>query len=234
MMLLRHGASEWNEEDRFTGWTDVPLSDAGRRRAQTLGDALRAGWPAPSVVYASELSRAAETVAIVTGAAGWKATEVRPAWQFNERDYGELEGWRRSDVRRVLGDRQYEAVHRGWSTAPPRDLPVNEDAIKARQRYPRKSPRELGPDAGTGESLAQVSDRVVQHWLAAVRPELASGRNVLVVGHSNSLRVLVRLLRSVPESALASIEVGVCQPIVLTPNLSAVWPGSPSPAGHCG
>jgi 2,3-bisphosphoglycerate-dependent phosphoglycerate mutase len=223
LMLLRHGASEWNEEDRFTGWTDVPLSDAGRRQAKDLGGTLRSSWRAPSVVFASELSRVTESVAILLDAAGWPDAGIRPAWPLNERDYGELEGWRRPDVRRVLGAREYDAVHRGWADAPPRDLPANEDAIRARQRYPRrKSPPELGPDAGAGESLAQVSDRVIRYWLAAIRPQLAAGQNVLVVGHSNSLRVLIRLLRSVPESALATIEVPVGQPILLTPDRSEI------------
>ena len=196
-MLLRHGASEWNEEDRFTGWTDVPLSDAGRRQAKDLGSALGGGGPAPSVVHASELSRAAETAEILIDAAGWRGAELRTAWPLNERDYGELEGWRRSDVRRALGERAYRAMHRGWPVAPPVGGP------------------------GAGESLAQVSDRVVQYWLTVVQPELRSGQNVLIVAHSNSLRVLVKLLRSVPASELASIEINVCQPIVVHPGQPA-------------
>jgi 2,3-bisphosphoglycerate-dependent phosphoglycerate mutase len=223
-MLLRHGASEWNEEDRFTGWTDVPLSDTGRRRAKDLGRVLGDGGPPPSVVHASELSRAAETAEILADAAGWRGTELRTAWPLNERDYGELEGWRRSDVRRALGERAYRAMHRGWTVAPPVGLAANEDAIGARHRYPRigypaGSSRVAGP--GAGESLAQVSDRVVQYWLNVVRPELGSGQNVLIVAHSNSLRVLVKLLRSVPASELASIEINVCQPIVVQPGQSA-------------
>jgi 2,3-bisphosphoglycerate-dependent phosphoglycerate mutase len=223
LMLLRHGASEWNEEDRFTGWTDVPLSESGRHETKTLGLALRSQWRPPSLIYVSELSRVTETVALLSEAAGWHDADIRPAWQLNERDYGELEGWRRPDVRQILGPREYDAVHRGWADAPPRALPPNEDAARARQRYPRrKSPPELGPDAGAGESLAQVSDRVIRYWLATIRPQLASGHDVLVVGHSNSLRVLVRLLRSIPESDLATIDVAVCQPILLTPDLSLV------------
>jgi 2,3-bisphosphoglycerate-dependent phosphoglycerate mutase len=224
-MLLRHGASEWNEEDRFTGWTDVPLSDTGRRQAKDLGGVLGDGWPPPSVVHASELSRAAETAGILADAAGWREAEMRCAGPLNERDYGELEGWRRSDVRRVLGEREYRAMHRGWTVAPPMGLAVNQDAIRARRRYPRISyPGGFSPVAGTsaGESLAQVCDRVVQYWLTVVKPELVSGRNVLIVAHSNSLRVLVKLLRSVPESELASIEINVGQPIVVNPGLSAV------------
>ena len=110
----------------------------------------------------------------------------------------------------------------GWSAAPPRGLPASEDVARARHRYPRKCPRELGLCAGAGESLAEVSDRVVRYWLTTVRPQLAAGHNVLVAGHSNSLRVLIRQLRWVPESALATIEVAVCQPIMLTPSLSAL------------
>jgi 2,3-bisphosphoglycerate-dependent phosphoglycerate mutase len=208
-MLLRHGASEWNEEDRFTGWTDVPLSGTGRRQARELGGALGGGWPPPSAVHASGLSRAAETAGTLAGAAGWHGAEVRCAWQLNERDYGELEGWRRPDVRRALGESEYRAMHRGWTVAPPVGLAANEDALRARRRFSRVG-------AGAGESLAQVSDRVVQYWLTVVRPELVSGQNVLVVAHSNSLRVLVRLLLGVPESELASIEIRVCQPIVLS------------------
>jgi 2,3-bisphosphoglycerate-dependent phosphoglycerate mutase len=214
LMLLRHGASEWNEEDRFTGWTDVPLSDTGRRRAKDLGAVLGDGWPPPSVVHVSELSRAAETAGILADTAGWHEAEVRCAWQLNERDYGELEGWRRPDVRRALGDKEYRAMHRGWTVAPPTGLAANEDALRARQSYPR-----ISRPGGSGESLAQVSDRVVQYWLTVVRPELVSGQNVLVVAHSNSLRVLVKLLRSVPEAELASIEIKVCQPIVLDADL---------------
>jgi 2,3-bisphosphoglycerate-dependent phosphoglycerate mutase len=218
LMLLRHGASEWNEEDRFTGWTDVPLSDTGRRQAKDLGGALGDGWPPPSAVHTSGLSRAAETAGTLADAAGWHGTEVRCAWQLNERDYGELEGWRRPDVRRALGEREYRAMHRGWTVAPPVGLPANGDALRARRRFSRAGAG-AGVSAGAGESLAQVSDRVVQYWLTVVRPELVSGQNVLVVAHSNSLRVLVRLLRGVPESELASIEIRVCQPIVLDEGL---------------
>jgi 2,3-bisphosphoglycerate-dependent phosphoglycerate mutase len=223
-MLLRHGASEWNEEDRFTGWTDVPLSDTGRRQAKDLGGVLGDGWPPPSVVHASELSRAVETAGILADAAGWREAELRCAGPLNERDYGELEGWRRSDVRRALGEREYRAMHRGWTTAPPMGLAANEDTIQARRRYPRISyPGGLRPVAGAsaGESLAQVGDRVVQYWLTVVEPQLVSGQNVLIVAHSNSLRVLVKLLRSVPESELASIEIKVGQPLVVNPGLSA-------------
>jgi 2,3-bisphosphoglycerate-dependent phosphoglycerate mutase len=231
-MLLRHGASEWNEEDRFTGWTDVPLSDTGRRQAKDLGSVLGDGRPPPSVVHASELSRAAETAEILADAAGWREAQMRSAWWLNERDYGELEGWRRSDVRRALGEREYRAMHRGWTVAPPVGLAANEDAIGARRRYPRISdPAGSGrvatakatanPGVTAGESLAQVSDRVVQYWLTVVQPELVSGQDVLIVAHSNSLRVLVKLLRSVPASELAGIEINVCQPIVVNPGLSA-------------
>lgn len=219
-MLLRHGASEWNEENRFTGWTDVPLSEAGRREAKNLGGLLRANWCAPSVVHTSELSRATETAGILVDAAGWQEAEVQHAWQLNERDYGELEGWRRSDVKRVLGDSEYRAMHRGWTVAPPRGLAANADVLRARRTYPRSSrPGESGRGDDAGESLAQVSDRVAQHWRNVMRPELVSGQNVLIVAHSNSLRVLVRLLRSVPQSKLASIEIEVCRPIVLTADL---------------
>ena len=217
LMLLRHGASEWNETDRFTGWTDVPLSDAGRRQANNLGSLLRADWRCPSIVHTSELSRATETVGILMDAAGSQEAKVQHAWQLNERDYGELEGWQRSDVRRVLGDNEYRSMHRGWTVPPPKGLAPNDDVLRARRRYPRnRYPGESGRGADAGESLAQVSDRVLQYWQTTMRPELASGQNVLVVAHSNSLRVLVRLLCSVPESELASIEIGVCQPIVLT------------------
>ena len=224
LMLLRHGASEWNEEDRFTGWTDVPLSDTGRRRAKDLGSVLGDGGPPPSVVHASELSRAAETAEILADAAGWREAELRTAWPLNERDYGKLEGWRRSDVRRALGERAYRAMHRGWTVAPPVGLAANEDALRARRRYPRighpgGSGRPDTAKAGVtaGESLAQVSDRVVQYWRTVVKPKTGSGQNVLIVAHSNSLRVLVKLLRSVPASELASIEINVCQPIVVHP-----------------
>jgi 2,3-bisphosphoglycerate-dependent phosphoglycerate mutase len=224
-MLLRHGASEWNEEDRFTGWTDVPLSEAGRRRARDLGAALREGWPPPPVMHVSELSRAAETASILADAAGWLETEVRCAWPLNERDYGEVEGWRRPDVRRVLGDKAYRAMHRGWTVAPPRGLSDNEDANRARRRYPRiNPPGEPSQVAGTsaGESLAQVSDRVVRYWLTVIAPELAAGRDAMVVAHSNSLRVLVKQLRSVPDSELAGIKIKVCQLIALNVDLSAL------------
>jgi 2,3-bisphosphoglycerate-dependent phosphoglycerate mutase len=229
LTLVRHGASEWNEQDRFTGWTDVPLSDTGRRQAKDLGRILGDGGPPPSVVHASGLSRATETAEILADAAGWYEAELGNAEPLNELDYGELEGWRRSDVRRALGEHQYRAMHRGWTVAPPTGLAANEDAVRARQKYPRfgapgGSGRAATTKAGVtaGESLAQVSDRVVQYWLTVVRPQLVSGQNVLIVAHSNSLRVLVKLLRSVPESELDSIEIQVGQPVVLNQGLSAV------------
>jgi 2,3-bisphosphoglycerate-dependent phosphoglycerate mutase len=194
----------------------VPFSASGRRQARILGISQWASWKPPSAVYSSELCRATETVSLLVDAAGWQQAEIRRAWQLNERDYGELEGWQRTDVKRVLGEDEYRAMHRGWNVSPPRGLAASDDAACARRKYPRlRYPGRSGVDSGAGESLAQVSDRVSHYWLTTMKRELAPGQDVLVVAHSNSLRCLIKLLRSVPDSALASIKVAVCKPEVL-------------------
>lgn len=213
LILLRHGESEWNAQDRFTGWTDVPLSATGRRQAQQAGELLKGRVP-PAAIHTSELQRALDTVTVLVAAADWCSIPVHCSSQLNERDYGELEGWRRSEARRVLGPKRYNEMHRGWDTPPPAELPANSDVAQARTFHPRLKARLDAP----GETLADVSRRALMYWSTALKPQIRQGASVMVVGHSNSVRAIVRYLQQVPTDALGHINVDVGQPIFFDAN----------------
>jgi 2,3-bisphosphoglycerate-dependent phosphoglycerate mutase len=201
LILLRHGESEWNAQDRFTGWTDVPLSERGRWQAQRAGALLRNTEPA-SIIHTSQLRRAIETVKYLLAEVLWPSATAS-TWRLNERDYGELEGWRRAEARRLLGSDKYDAVHRGWNDPPPTGLQETPEVRLARDLYARLP----SPDHGAGESLADVSDRVLVYWSEVLHPQILHGDIVLVVGHSNSLRVLLRHLYDIPTANLELIGV---------------------------
>jgi 2,3-bisphosphoglycerate-dependent phosphoglycerate mutase len=202
LVLLRHGESVWNAEDRFAGTVDVPLSDAGRQQALDVGRALwDAGLP-PTSVHCSELSRARETVQWVLAGTEAGPVPVRSAWALDERHYGALQGRLRREVEAELGAETFRAVRRSWTTRPPAAGAVD---------YPYP----LGPAAHRlrdGESLRDVSQRVRPYWQRAIAPDLSPRSVVLVVAHGNSLRALLKTIEGVSDEAIADREIEVGRP----------------------
>jgi 2,3-bisphosphoglycerate-dependent phosphoglycerate mutase len=199
LLLLRHGESEWNASNRFTGWVDVALSAAGEEQARRSGRLLREADLRPTVLHTSLLSRSIRTGSLTMEAAGRAWAPVRRTWRLNERCYGALQGRDRKAVRAEFGDAQYRLWRRSFDVPPPPLEPGSDWDASADPRY-ADLPRDLVPRT---ESLADVRRRLLPHWYDAIVPDLAAGHTVLVAGHGNSLRALVAHLdRLSPEEVM--------------------------------
>jgi 2,3-bisphosphoglycerate-dependent phosphoglycerate mutase len=204
LVLLRHGQSEANAADGFSGWLDVPLSDRGRREALAAGRLLRARGLVPDVVHTSQLRRAGDTAVLALAALGRPDVPIRRTWRLNERHYGALQGRSRAAVRAEYGDELFHRWRRSFDTAPPPAEPGS--MVPA----PPGGPPGGAPRA---ESLADVLRRVLPCWEDDVLPDVRAGRLVLVVAHSNSLRALCAHLDSLGPAEVEHLNVPTGVPL---------------------
>jgi 2,3-bisphosphoglycerate-dependent phosphoglycerate mutase len=199
LLLLRHGESEWNASNRFTGWVDVDLSRAGEEQARRSGRLLLEAGLLPTVLHTSLLTRAIRTGSLALDAAGRAWAPVRRSWRLNERCYGALQGRDRKAVRAEYGDELFQLWRRSVDVPPPPLGPSSEWETSADPRY-AGLPEDLIPRA---ESLADVGRRLLPYWSDAIVPDLQAGHTVLVTAHGNSLRALVAHLdRLSPEEVM--------------------------------
>ena len=209
LVLLRHGESIWNRENRFTGWTDVPLTDTGREQARRSGEQLRKAGIVPVVAHTSVLQRAIHTLEEVLDRLDSTRPPIRYAWELNERHYGRLQGKNKAETEREFGPEKTLAWRRGFADTPPS---VDFDD----PRHPRfderyvKVPKKLLP---CGESLQDTVQRVIPYWDRRIVPDLASGP-VLVVAHGNSLRSLVMHLEGVGPAEIQQRNIPTGIPLV--------------------
>ncbi|HET9256752.1 MAG TPA: 2,3-bisphosphoglycerate-dependent phosphoglycerate mutase, partial [Pseudonocardiaceae bacterium] len=184
LILLRHGESEWNAKNLFTGWVDVPLSARGEDEARRSGELLREAALLPDVVHTSLLRRAITTAHLALDAADRHWIPVRRDWRLNERHYGALQGKNKAQVREQYGDEQFALWRRSYDTPPPPVDPGTEFSQDGDPRY-------AATGAPATECLADVVTRMLPYWDSAIVPDLRAGRTVLVAAHGNSLRALV-------------------------------------------
>jgi 2,3-bisphosphoglycerate-dependent phosphoglycerate mutase len=204
LVLLRHGQSTWNAENRFTGWVDVDLSERGEQEARTAGELMAAETALDiDVVHTSVLKRAIRTANLALDEMGRSYLPVRRHWRLNERHYGALQGLNKRETAERHGLDQVKAWRRSYDVPPP---PValddeNHPANDARYRY---VPRSALPAT---ECLADVVRRLLPYWEDAIAPELLEGRTVLVVAHGNSLRALVKELESISDADIVGVDI---------------------------
>ncbi|HEX3824492.1 MAG TPA: phosphoglyceromutase [Mycobacteriales bacterium] len=203
LLLLRHGESEWNAANLFTGWVDVGLSERGRAESERAGALLREENALPDLVHTSLLTRAISTAqdALAGCDRGW--IPVRRSWRLNERHYGDLQGKNKAQVREQYGDEQFMTWRRSYDTPPP---PIADDAEFSQAGDPRYVG--LAPDVvPRSECLKDVVDRLLPYWYDAVVPDLRSGATVLVAAHGNSLRALVMHLDDIGEADIVGVNI---------------------------
>jgi 2,3-bisphosphoglycerate-dependent phosphoglycerate mutase len=203
LVLLRHGESDWNAADVFTGWIDVALSERGERQAQQAGAVLAAGGYFPEVVHTSVQRRAVKTADLALAACGRSWVPVRRSWRLNSNHYGALEGRSKSEVRAEVGETQYRLLHRGFRVRPPLGEPDDDPRYAA-------LPLEARP---RGESLHDVVARLLPYWYDMIVPDLHRFGCVLVVSHGNTLRALVKHLDGVSDEGVSSLEVPNALPL---------------------
>lgn len=203
LVLLRHGESAWNAQDRFAGWTDVALSERGREQARRAGRLLAARGLLPDVVHTSVQGRAIVTADLALAACGRAWVPVRRSWRLNSNHYGALQGRSKREVRAEAGEEQYLAWRRGFRVRPPLGEPDPDPRYAA-----------LPPDVRPrGESLHDVTERLLPYWCDAIVPDLCRYGCVLAVSHGNTLRALVKYLEGVSDDASAGLEVPNAVPV---------------------
>ncbi|GAA1397966.1 phosphoglyceromutase [Pseudonocardia kongjuensis] len=220
LVLLRHGQSDWNAKNLFTGWVDVPLSPQGEAEARRGGELLKEAGVAPDVVHTSLLRRAISTANLALDAADRHWIPVRRDWRLNERHYGALQGKDKKQTLEEYGEEQFMLWRRSYDTPPP---PIE----KGSEFSQDADPRYAGVDAPLTECLADVVDRFLPYWTEAVVPDLRDGKVVLLAAHGNSLRALVKYLDGISDADIAGLNIPTGIPLVydLDDDLSPTVPG---------
>jgi 2,3-bisphosphoglycerate-dependent phosphoglycerate mutase len=207
LVLLRHGESEWNRENRFTGWTDVDLSPQGIAEARSAGRLLKAEGYAFDITYTSVLKRAIRTLWIALDELGQMWLPEEKNWRLNERHYGALQGLNKAEMAAKFGEAQVLAWRRSYDTRP--------DALDVDDpRYEGKDPRYAGVQVPRTECLKDTVARVVPYWQDTLAPVVRAGRRVLIAAHGNSLRALVKHLDNISDQKIMALNIPTGIPLV--------------------
>jgi 2,3-bisphosphoglycerate-dependent phosphoglycerate mutase len=217
LILVRHGQSQWNLENRFTGWWDVDLTAKGEEEARAAGALLKAKGMLPSIAFTSFQTRAIRTLHLALEAAGRVWIPETKDWRLNERHYGGLTGLDKAETAAKHGDEQVKIWRRSFDIPPPVLEDGSEFDLKADPRY-------AGIAIPSTESLKDTIARVLPYYEAAIAPALRAGEVVLVAAHGNSLRALVKHLSGISDADITGLEIPTGQPIVyeLDNNLAAL------------
>ena len=210
LVMVRHGQSSWNLENRFTGWTDVGLTEQGMAEAHEAGRLLREGGYLFDVAYTSVLKRAIKSLWIVMEEMELEWIPVYRAWQLNERHYGALQGLNKAETAEKFGEEQVHIWRRSYDIPPPA-LEMDDE------RHPRYDPRYAGVVADklpSTETLKTTLERVLPYWHMVLAPAIQSGQRVLVVAHGNSLRAMVKYLDHISEEEITGLNIPTGVPLV--------------------
>lgn len=207
LVLLRHGESEWNAKNLFTGWVDVPLSEKGVAEAKRGGTLLTDAGVLPDVVHTSLLRRAITTANYALDAADRLWIPVKRSWRLNERHYGALQGKNKKETLDAYGEEQFMLWRRSYDVPPPEIELGSEFSQDADPRY-------AGEPIPRTEALAQVLDRALPYWDAEIVPDLKARKTVLVAAHGNSIRSIVKYLDDVDEQTIAGINIPTGIPLL--------------------
>jgi len=210
LVLLRHGESQWNLENRFTGWTDVDLTDNGRREASAAGELLKREGYVFDIAYTSVLKRAIRTLWLTLDAMDLMWLPVVHSWRLNERHYGALQGLDKSETAARFGEQQVLLWRRAYAIAPDPLLPTDPRWSGNDPRYKHLKPDEVPAT----ECLKDTVARVVPFWKDSIAPALTRGRRVLVAAHGNSIRALVKYLDNVSDDDIVGLNIPTARPLV--------------------
>ena len=209
LILVRHGQSMWNLENRFTGWTDVELSEQGKNEAIEAGKILKEQGFHFDLAFTSVLKRAEDTLDYILKEMNEENIEIKRNWRLNERHYGALQGLNKAETAKKYGDEQVLLWRRSTDVRPPE---LSEDD----ERYPGNDPkyRDLSKDElPKTENLIDTIKRVIEYWKSDIQPELEKGKNVIIVAYGNSLRGLIKYLDNMSDSDIMKLELQTGNPI---------------------
>lgn len=209
IVLVRHGESEWNKENRFTGWIDVDLSEKGLGEAREAGKLLRQEKLAFDMAYSSVLKRANRTLNIILDELDLLWLPVEKTWRLNERHYGGLQGLNKTETATKYGEEQVKIWRRSFDVPPP---PMTDAEYKKQAEEPRY--RHVGAALPRAEALKQTMERFQPLWDEKLAPAIRAGKNLLIVAHGNSLRALIQLLENYPKDVLMELNIPTGIPLI--------------------
>lgn len=212
LVLLRHGQSEWNKLNLFTGWKDVDLSERGVEEAKSAGRKLKEAGIEFDIAYTSYLKRAIKTLNIALEEMDSLYIETVKTWRLNERHYGALQGLNKKETAEKYGDEQVHIWRRSFDIAPPLMDKDDENSAHRDKKY-RDFPQDVIPD---GESLKLTLERTLPFFMDEIGPSLIAGKNVLVAAHGNSLRSITKYIENISDEEITSVEIATGEPIVYT------------------
>ncbi|HEY8252381.1 MAG TPA: 2,3-diphosphoglycerate-dependent phosphoglycerate mutase [Burkholderiales bacterium] len=207
LVLLRHGESDWNRENRFTGWTDVDLSEKGTGEARAAGKLLKAEGYAFDLAHTSVLRRAIRTLWLALDELGQMWLPVEKSWRLNERHYGALQGLNKAEMAAKFGEQQVLVWRRSYDTPPP-------ELDRADPRYEGNDARYAGVKVPLTECLKDTVARVVPYWQSSIAPAVRAGKRVLIAAHGNSLRALVKHLDGISDEKIVEKNIPTGIPLV--------------------
>ena len=210
LVLMRHGESQWNLENKFTGWTDVDLTQTGEEEARNCGVLLKEAGFQIDTVHTSLLKRANRTMEICLAEMGLSDVNIRYSWRLNERHYGALQGLNKAETAAEYGEEQVHIWRRSYSIPPPQ-LKLDD------KRHPRFDPlySDLSlDDLPVAECLKDTVNRFMPYWFDSIKPDVESGKNVLIVAHGNSLRALVKYLEKISDNDIINLNIPTGVPLV--------------------
>ena len=210
LVLLRHGESQWNLENRFTGWTDVELTENGIFEAKSAGKILKDSGYTFDKVYTSVLKRAIKTMDLCLSEMNLADVPIKYSWRLNERHYGELQGLNKLETAQKYGDEQVLVWRRSYDAPPP---PLNKDDVRHPRfddQYSNLDPSELP----ASECLKDTVNRFLPFWYEPIAPSIQSGKRVLIVAHGNSLRALVKYLDHISDEEIVELNIPTGTPLV--------------------
>lgn len=220
LLLVRHGQSQWNLENRFTGWTDIDLTSQGEHEARQAGTLLANGGHSFDLAYTSVLKRAVRTLWLVMEQMDLVWVQQTASWRLNERHYGALQGLNKAETAKEHGEDQVRIWRRSFDVPPP---PLDD----LDPRHPRYDRRYAGVNPSLipgGESLKDTLSRAMPYWHEVIEPQLKTGKNIIVVAHGNSLRALIKHLDNINDADITRLEVPTGNPLVyrLTEDLRVI------------
>ncbi len=210
LVMVRHGQSMWNLENRFTGWTDVDLSENGIKEAQEAGRLLKANGFTFDEAFTSVLKRANHTLELILNELGESNIPIHYSWRLNERHYGALQGLNKDETRAKYGAEQVHIWRRSADVRPPA-------LDKSDERYPGNDPKykDLTPDQlPCTEHLLDTVDRVVPYWNSDIKPALLAGKKCIIAAHGNSIRALVKYIENIGTKEIMDVEIPTGKPLV--------------------
>jgi len=208
LVLLRHGQSRWNLENRFTGWVDVDLTSEGEAQARHGGQLIKAAGVEFDRAYTSVLTRAVRTACLALSAAGQAFVPLIKDWRLNERHYGGLTGLNKAETAALHGEEQVKTWRRSYDVPPP--------PLEAGSEYDfAKDRRYAGAVLPATESLKTTLERVLPYWQAEIAPHLRAGENLLIAAHGNSLRAIIKHLFAVADDAIVGVEIPTGNPLLI-------------------